>query len=280
MSYNGSNPPYYISAYGLARKMGFEGTVEEWLDSLTAFYMAKKAGYTGTSEEWVKKLVDPLPEFTIGQVTTLEGGSMAVVEITGTKEKPVLNFGIPRGLGMDDALPFVGGTMKGVINMNNFGITNLPEPVNAGDVVPKKYADKIGEDVNQAVTEAKNEAGSAKKTANDAVTAAGDAVKAAGNAQSTAEKKAEKKTFTAALAAENWVGAAAPYTQTVAVSGILKEDEPHWDVVLSGDTAGKLALLEGYACVSELETDKDSVTFTCLEEKPSVDLTIRMEVIR
>jgi len=280
MSYYGNNPPYYISAYGMARKMGFEGTVEEWLDSLTAFYMAKKAGFTGTSEEWVRKLVDPLPDITIGQVTTLEGGSMATVEITGSKEKPVLNFGIPRGVGMADALTLVGGTMKGVINMDNFGITNLPAPVNTGDAVRKDYADKIREDVTQAATEAKNAAITAKNTADGAVSAAGSAARAAEAAQKTADSKATKMLFTVALTAANWTGDAAPYTQTVAVAGILAEDEPHWDVELTRDAAGKLALLEGYGCVSELETETDSVTFTCLEEKPAVDLTIRMEVIR
>lgn len=280
MSNYGNNPPYYISAYGMARKMGFEGTVEEWLDSLTAFYMAKKAGFEGTVEEWVRKLVDPLPEIEIGQVTTLEGGSMATVEITGTKEKPVLNFGIPRGVGMADALTLVGGTMKGVINMDNFGITNLPAPVKTGDAVRKDYADKIREDVTQAASEAKNAATAAQNVAGSAATAAGNAASAAATAQGTADRKAEKKNFTATLTAANWTGDAAPYTQTVAVAGILAEDEPHWDVELTGDAAGKLAQMEGYGCVSELETAKDSVTFTCLEEKPAVDLTIRMEVFR
>ena len=78
MSYNGFNPPYYISAYGLACKKGFKGTLEEWLDSLTAFYMAQQAGFTGTKEEWVEKLVDPVPKFEIGTVITLDGGKEAV----------------------------------------------------------------------------------------------------------------------------------------------------------------------------------------------------------
>ena len=37
------------------------------------------------------------PGFTIGQVTTLSAGSMATATITGTKENPVLNLGIPKG---------------------------------------------------------------------------------------------------------------------------------------------------------------------------------------
>lgn len=37
------------------------------------------------------------PEFTIGTVTTLSAGSNATATITGTKENPVLNLGIPKG---------------------------------------------------------------------------------------------------------------------------------------------------------------------------------------
>ena len=37
------------------------------------------------------------PNFAVGQVTTLSAGSMATATITGTKENPVLNLGIPNG---------------------------------------------------------------------------------------------------------------------------------------------------------------------------------------
>lgn len=72
----------------------------------------------------------------------------------------------------------------------------------------------------------------------------------------------------------------APFTQTVAVGGILKADEPHWGLVRSGDAAAKLAQKEAFAMVDELDTADGSVTFTCDEEKPEVDLTIQMEVNR
>lgn len=38
------------------------------------------------------------PEFTIGTVETLDAGSNATASISGTKENPVLNLGIPQGL--------------------------------------------------------------------------------------------------------------------------------------------------------------------------------------
>ena len=39
------------------------------------------------------------PLFTIGNVTTLEPGQEATVTIRGTRENPILDFGIPKGDG-------------------------------------------------------------------------------------------------------------------------------------------------------------------------------------
>lgn len=44
-----------IDAYGVAVKNGFEGTVEEWLESLkgkSAYHYAKLGGFSGTEEEF------------------------------------------------------------------------------------------------------------------------------------------------------------------------------------------------------------------------------------
>ena len=84
---------------------------------------------------------------------------------------------------------------------------------------------------------------------------------------------------TVRLPASGWLGSA-PYTQSVPVDGISKNDRPHWGLVRSGDAASKLAQKEAYALVDELDTADGSVTFTCDEEKPNVDLTIQMEVNR
>lgn len=81
------------------------------------------------------------------------------------------------------------------------------------------------------------------------------------------------------LTAAGW-SAAAPYTQTVAVAGILATDRPHYGVVLSDDMETALAETEAFAMVDDLDTADGSITFTCLEDKPSVSLTIQMEVNR
>ena len=44
-----------LSAYEIAKAYGFEGTVQEWLESLkgkSAYDLAKESGYSGTEEEF------------------------------------------------------------------------------------------------------------------------------------------------------------------------------------------------------------------------------------
>ena len=48
-----------LSAYELAVKYGYEGTVQEWLESLrgrSAYDIAKENGYTGTETDWTASL--------------------------------------------------------------------------------------------------------------------------------------------------------------------------------------------------------------------------------
>ena len=140
-------------------------------------------------------------------------------------------------------------------------------------------------DAQTAADNAQTAADNAQTAADNAQTAADDAMTAAGNAQTRAENAEANakiyadslhKIFTVAVPASGW-SASAPYTQTIAVEGILATDTPHWGVVYS-DAA--LAEKEAFSVVDELDTAAGSVTFTCYEEKPGVDLTILMEVNR
>ena len=85
---------------------------------------------------------------------------------------------------------------------------------------------------------------------------------------------------TVSLPAAGWAGDTAPYTQTVAVPGILETDRPHYGVIYSGTAEEKGLQKEGFALVDDLDTGLNSVMFTCLEEKPEADLTVQLEVNR
>ena len=79
------------------------------------------------------------------------------------------------------------------------------------------------------------------------------------------------------LSARAWLGDSAPYTQTIAVEGILASDRPHYGVVYSENA---IAEKEAFTMVDDLDTTEGNLTFTCFEEKPGVDLTIQLEVNR
>lgn len=70
------------------------------------------------------------PEFSIGSVTTLGAGSKAFATITGTKEKPVLNLGIPKGADGSGG----GGTGGGTGADGEDGGYYIPSLNSAGDL--------------------------------------------------------------------------------------------------------------------------------------------------
>lgn len=102
---------YYFTAYGIAVKQGFTGSVDEWLASLVG-----PKGEQG----------DPGAKLSIGTVETLPAGAQAAASIGGTTLNPVLNLSIPQG--PVEMLPLAGGTMKGAVNMGGFALKNLAAP--------------------------------------------------------------------------------------------------------------------------------------------------------
>jgi hypothetical protein len=92
--------------------------------------------------------------------------------------------------------------------------------------------------------------------------------------------KASVSTYTATLLSSGWTGGSAPYTQTVSVSGILSNDKAFADVVLSDDTSTAQSQLTNWAYVSKMETSNGSVTATCFDSKPNIDLNVSLMAIR
>lgn len=79
--------------------------------------------------EWVEipAIVGTTPNLTIGTVETLDAGTSATATITGDKENPVLNLGIPKGadgqggsgeggISYDDMKSYVDLQIGGAIN--------------------------------------------------------------------------------------------------------------------------------------------------------------------
>lgn len=86
--------------------------------------------------------------------------------------------------------------------------------------------------------------------------------------------------YSATLLSSGWVGASAPYTQTVNVTGILSTDNTLANIVLSSDTTTAQSQLTNWAYVSKMETSNGSVTATCFDSKPNIDLNVSLMSIR
>jgi hypothetical protein len=85
------------TAYELAVRLGFNGTEQQWLDSLSGYAIALQNGFTGTQEEWLLSLVGPPADISVGTVTTGAPGSSVQLELVGTAPDYTLNVTIPEG---------------------------------------------------------------------------------------------------------------------------------------------------------------------------------------
>ena len=87
-------------------------------------------------------------------------------------------------------------------------------------------------------------------------------------------------TKTVNLASTDWTGASAPYSQTVSVSDILSTDTPFVDVSVSDTAATGIDQIEQFGYISKATTGSGSMTFYCYEEKPDINLTVNIKVVR
>ena len=172
----------------------------------------------------------------------------------------------------DGLLSVEGGAMKGNISMAGNRVTGLGEPIVDSDSATKKYTDAKLPKSGGTMTGPIAMGGSR-------VTGLGEP-EDSGDASTKGYVDGKHFLATVSLPAAGWAGDAAPYTQTVAVPGILETDRPHYGVIYSGTAEEKGLQKEGFALVDDLDTGAGSVTFTCFEEKPEVDLTVQLEVNR
>ena len=92
-------------------------------------------------------------------------------------------------------------------------------------------------------------------------------------------EKAETKTYLGVFAASDW-SESAPYTQEIAVNGILGSDNPLVDIDLS-EVEDVLRVIEGWSYIGRCTVNEDNkVVAYCYQEAPAVDLPVMFKVVR
>lgn len=81
----------------------------------------------------------------------------------------------------------------------------------------------------------------------------------------------------ATLTTAGWVGSG-PYTQTVTVAGLTDGRRCMMYPAYGDDAAANLAMREACGCLSYTKREGQNVVFTCLEDKPEVDINVIVEV--
>lgn len=88
--------------------------------------------------------------------------------------------------------------------------------------------------------------------------------------------------YTGTLLASGWAADANGYqSQTITIAGLAANYavDPQWDVALSGtDKDADEALLEGFACIHNYTTGKNSLTAQCIGDAPTVNIPVKVVV--
>lgn len=93
----------------------------------------------------------------------------------------------------------------------------------------------------------------------------------------TALDGAKTVSVSATLTVAGWAGSA-PYVQSVSIEGMTDAKQAMAYPVYGSDTPANVALKEACGMVSFASRDGSTLTFTCLEDKPTVDIPITVEV--
>jgi hypothetical protein len=85
--------------------------------------------------------------------------------------------------------------------------------------------------------------------------------------------------LTATLTTASWFGTTSPYSQSVALSGILATDTPIVDIVMSGTYSTDEARIEAWGYIYRAITANGYMVFYATE-KPTIPLPIQIKVVR
>ena len=214
---------------------------------------------------------DPVVSYSVARFGM--DGTGTVVSVCGND--PDSDGNVDLTAGDVGALPAAGGTMTGAINMNGQPISGLNDPTENDQATRKKYVD---DKANALLPKSGGTMSGAIAMGGNKVTGLG-APEADTDAATKGYVDGKRAAYTATLTT-TWIGSAAPYTQTVAVPGVLASDVPHVTPVYSTTLATALLQKEAWSKVSKAEAAAGSITFTCFEEKPTAAIPIQIEVIR
>ena len=90
---------------------------------------------------------------------------------------------------------------------------------------------------------------------------------------------AVSQTYTVTIPTEGWTGEAAPYTNTIAVTGLLAADTPIVDMIPSETYETAETEIEAYANIYKMVAADNQLT-AYATEKPTVDISIQIKAVR
>lgn len=162
------------------------------------------------------------------------------------------------------ALSVSGGDMTGAINMNSHPISGLSDPTEDTQAANKRYVESAKEAANAYTDTAKAEANAYTDTAKE---------------EAKAYVDGKRFLTTATITASAWQGTG-PYSNGIAVAGIMESDTPHVTPVRNWDLPTANILTEEWQKISYAMSADSQIVFICLEDKPTIDIPIQIEVMR
>lgn len=84
---------------------------------------------------------------------------------------------------------------------------------------------------------------------------------------------------TSVLTVDGWIGDAAPYTQSINITGITSEMTPFIDLVISDDVETGKQEMTQWSYVTKATTSDNTITFACYENKPTIALNVKIKVV-
>lgn len=183
------------------------------------------------------------------------------------------------------ALPTTGGTMIGGIDMNGQALSGLNDPISNDQAATKGYVDSLGNEVADVKTTAEDALPKSGGTMTGPIAMGSNRITGVGTPTGSADAATKsyvdnkRETFFLTIGTI-WDGSSAPYTQSVAITGILATDMPHVTPRYAADPTTALAQREAWGMIADAEAAAGSITFRCLEDKPTTAIPVQVEVIR